>query len=638
MALVASDTAAGAMVRRLVPVIVLLPSALGWMTLGGERGDLSPSRFGVALRVIANIAGLGAMTWLIATSLKRSEQNGRLIHAELAERERDLAITLDSIGDAVIATDELGRVVRMNPVAEALTGWTLAEARGMPLAEVFQIQDEETGQPAQSPVDRVLREGRIVGLANHTVLVSRDGTSRPIADSGAPIRLPSGAVRGVVLVFRDMTEKAAADEALQRSGRRLQLLADSARQFSVATTDLGGLLDLVARRLSQVIGEACMIRLLTPDRQWFELASGSTYHPDPELLAGIREVLATRRQRVGEGIAGRVAATGEPTLMPVITPEQLAAETPATYLPIAQRMRIASVLTVPLVSNDRVIGVISMTRSDPANPYTVDDMHLAQDLADRAALAIANAALLVDLEQRVSQRTAALERANRELEAFSYSVSHDLRAPLRAINGFSQALIDECGERLDQTGQHYLERVLQGTVRMAGLIDDLLRLSQIGRGEIRPGPIDLSGLAHSVIEELRKREPSRAVDVAIDDGVEGLGDSSLVTIVLENLLGNAWKFTTRRSPAQIAFGSRPGDPASSTVFFVRDNGTGFDMTRAGKLFAPFQRLHSASEFDGTGIGLATVSRIISRHGGRVWAEAAVDQGATFFFTLSDAGR
>ena len=236
-----------------------------------------------------------------------------------------------------------------------------------------------------------------------------------------------------------------------------------------------------------------------------------------------------------------------------------------------------------------------------------------------------------ELNVRLEQRSHELEAMNQELEAFSYSVSHDLRAPLRAIDGFSQALLEDYGEQLDTTAQSYLDRIRAGTQRMGHLIDDLLHLSRISRTELSPQQVDLSALAETVVAELRGREPGREVDIAIQPGLHVEGDSRLLQVVLENLLGNAWKFTTGRVGPRIEFGAR--DDASGPVYFVRDNGAGFDMNYVGKLFGAFQRLHTAAEFPGTGIGLATVKRIVARHGGRVWAEGAVDAGASFYFTF-----
>ncbi|MGZ5602291.1 MAG: ATP-binding protein, partial [Methylobacter sp.] len=235
------------------------------------------------------------------------------------------------------------------------------------------------------------------------------------------------------------------------------------------------------------------------------------------------------------------------------------------------------------------------------------------------------------LNTALRERAMVLESVNHELEAFSYSVSHDLRAPLRAVDGFSRILLDEYADQLDDTGRDRLRRVRAAAQRMAMLIDDMLKLSRITRSELKRENIDLSALANEVIDELRKQEPGRTVQCTIQAGIIAWGDARLLHIVLDNLLGNAWKFTSKCADAHIEFGmQKQGD---ESVYFVRDNGAGFDMAYAEKLFGAFQRLHDASEFPGTGIGLATAQRVIHKHGGRIWAEGEVGKGATFYFTL-----
>ena len=239
--------------------------------------------------------------------------------------------------------------------------------------------------------------------------------------------------------------------------------------------------------------------------------------------------------------------------------------------------------------------------------------------------------LNADLERRVAERTTALQAANRELEAFSYSVSHDLRAPLRAIDGFSHILAEEFGDRLDSEGRRYLLRVRSGTQRMGELIDDLLKLSQIHRMELETRPLDLSAQATQILESLAANEPGRVVRTVVEPGLQAMGDPHLIGIALDNLLGNGWKYTGKNPEARLEFGL--SSQAGEAVFYVRDNGAGFDMQYADKLFAPFQRLHAAQDYEGSGIGLAIVQRIIDRHRGRIWAEAEPGKGATFFFTL-----
>jgi light-regulated signal transduction histidine kinase (bacteriophytochrome) len=236
-----------------------------------------------------------------------------------------------------------------------------------------------------------------------------------------------------------------------------------------------------------------------------------------------------------------------------------------------------------------------------------------------------------DLEQRVIDRTAQLEATNRELDAFAYSVSHDLRAPLRAISGFSEALLEEYAHKLDDQGKTYLRYLQGGSHEMSDLIDGLLMLSRSTRGGLEPERVDLSALATTVAKELQQAEPDRRVTVTITPGVEAVADLRLLKIVMENLLGNAWKYTGKRADGRIEFGGE--EQAGRTVYFVRDNGAGFDMASSDKLFLPFHRLHKASEFPGIGIGLATVERIIRRHDGQIWAQAALGEGATFYFTL-----
>jgi signal transduction histidine kinase len=255
---------------------------------------------------------------------------------------------------------------------------------------------------------------------------------------------------------------------------------------------------------------------------------------------------------------------------------------------------------------------------------------LAQVRAQAEALRASEARL----EARVAQRTAELTSANRELESFSYSVSHDLRAPLRAIDGFSQALREDEGGRLSPDGLQLLERLQGAATRMGQLIDDLLQLSRVTRAELEREPVDLSALAGSVAHQLRQHEPGRDVTFSLQPGLSAQGDARLLRVLMENLLGNAWKFTSKRSGAHIEFFAETA--GGVTHYAVRDNGVGFDMAYAGKLFSPFQRMHKVTEFPGTGIGLATVQRIVHKHGGHIEAEAAPGQGATFRFTLQEA--
>ncbi|HKQ29916.1 MAG TPA: ATP-binding protein [Burkholderiales bacterium] len=282
------------------------------------------------------------------------------------------------------------------------------------------------------------------------------------------------------------------------------------------------------------------------------------------------------------------------------------------------------------VGQERDFGLRAVKHGDDELGTLVDGFN---DMLDEIAAARGELEKAHDeLEQRVLDRTAQLQAANKELEAFSYSVSHDLRAPLRAIDGFSRILLDDHGAALNADARASLDRVRRAAQRMGMLIDDLLKLASVTRTEPTPEDIDLSVLARDVLDTLQYQDPQRRVDAVLTPTLKVRGDARLLRIALENLLGNAWKFTGGQSQAKIELGMQVCD-GTPPVYYVRDNGAGFDMAYASKLFAPFQRLHTAEQFPGTGIGLATVQRIVVKHGGRIWAEAMPDSGAAFYFTL-----
>jgi two-component system NtrC family sensor kinase len=259
-----------------------------------------------------------------------------------------------------------------------------------------------------------------------------------------------------------------------------------------------------------------------------------------------------------------------------------------------------------------------------------DENRLIREHLLRAELEAMEARAAREIAESRASLVEQLESKNEELESFSHSVAHDLRAPLRSIDGFGLILLQDYADKLDDDGRQYLNYVRESAQQMSRLIDDLLALSRIARSDFRRAPVNLSAIARSVAARLAQASPNRQVELVVADGLVADGDDGLLTILFENLLGNAWKFTGARAQARIEVGATDDE---RRAYFVRDNGAGFDMTYASKLFGMFQRLHSATEFDGTGIGLATVQRVVRRHGGRIWAEAAVDRGATFFFVL-----
>ena len=267
---------------------------------------------------------------------------------------------------------------------------------------------------------------------------------------------------------------------------------------------------------------------------------------------------------------------------------------------------------------------------------------ILDDITERKLAAEKLENLNVELENRVRVRTAQLEVSNRELEAFSYSVSHDLRAPLRAIDGFANVIDEDYAEKLDAAGRQYLSRIRNASQRMSQLIDDLLELARITRAPLNYQTTSLTTVARDIVRELTEAEPERRTEIVVGENLRAYVDPLLIRVVLDNLLRNAWKYSSRRAVTQIAFGAETQADADrgveETVYYVRDGGAGFDMAYADKLFRPFSRLHTGNEFAGSGIGLATVQRIIHRHGGRIWAEGKVDEGATFYFTLPEPKR
>ncbi|HSS02668.1 MAG TPA: HAMP domain-containing protein, partial [Kofleriaceae bacterium] len=322
------------------------------------------------------------------------------------------------------------------------------------------------------------------------------------------------AERTAELVSASLTE-VRARAALEASSARLELLARTAHELAAASGDAKLVLELAARRLAEAIGGGCGIRLISDDGVWLEPAD-NFYHADPERLVIGREVIGTVRQRVGDGVGGRVAASGQAILIPMITSDRVNELLPA-FRPLIDRLGPSSLLTLPLRSRERTIGVVSLLRDTPDQPYTLDDQRFAQEVADRAGLAIDNAVLVATLERRVAARTAALEGANHELEAFSYSVSHDLRAPLRAVAVFTQALLSEHATGLGDEGKRLLQNVNAGAAHMDRLITDLLRLSQLNRQPLHKTPVRFGDLAQRVIDAMTHERAGREIEFVIAD-------------------------------------------------------------------------------------------------------------------------
>jgi signal transduction histidine kinase len=418
----------------------------------------------------------------------------------------------------------------------------------------------------------------------------------------------------------------------QRELELLETVAVASNAAGTVEESLQAALTHVCRHAGWPLGHAYLIdrdtRELQPTGVWHESESGR--------FDAFRTLTEATRFQPGVGLPGRILASGEGAW---IADVQIDPDFPRA--PAARACGLGGAFGVPILVEATVVGVLEFFGEGP-QPRDEGLLHLMGHIGTQVGRVFERSEAEAEarrhreeLELLVRERTAALAASNRELEAFSYSVSHDLRAPLRGLDGFSQALLEDFSDALDERGRDYLHRIRAGSQRLGRLIDDMLELARVSRSELRHEPLDLGTIAAEVVNELRQAEPQREVEVTFAAGLEARGDDRLVRVLLANLLSNAWKFSCRRERAHLEVGAETAD--GETVFFVRDDGAGFDPAYGDKLFTAFQRLHGA-EFEGTGIGLATVQRIVHRHGGRVWAEGEIDRGATFHFTLRRAER
>ena len=483
--------------------------------------------------------------------------------------EQRLRLLIESVRDyAIFLLDASGMVASWNRGAQQIKGYAAEEIIGRHFSCFYPPEAVAAGVP-----ERALRLAAETGrFEEENWRVRKDG-SRFWADVViTPVRDAHGVVIGFAKVTRDLTERQRAAEALRDSEERFRSLAVTAND-AIVSADSRGCITYFNPGAERVFGyssaevERAPLTILMPER----------------FQEGHRAGLA------------RHTATGEARLVGR-TIELVGRRRDGTEFP----------LELSLASWKRGADVA----------FT----GIIRDITERKRA-----------EETLRRYTAQLEVANAELDAFAYSVSHDLRAPLRSIDGFSQALLEDYGGRLDPQGVDYLQRVRAATRRMAVLIDDLLSLSRVTRSRMTVGTVDVSALAAELMAELATADPARRVEVVIGPDLVARADAGLIRVVLQNLLSNAWKFTSRRPDARIEVGA--ADANGERAFYVRDNGAGFDMAYAANLFGAFQRLHGMAEFPGTGVGLATVQRIIHRHGGRVWADAVPDRGATFYFTL-----
>jgi len=502
----------------------------------------------------------------------------------IREREEDLAITLNSIGDAVIATDAQGHIAKMNPVAEQLTGWRLEEARGRPLAEVFRIISEETRLPAENPADRVLREGVIVGLANHTALVARDGTERPIADSGAPIRGEDGVVRGVVLVFRDMSEQRTSEDALRRSEARYRKLFDSGVIGVVVADAVGNFLEANDPFLAMV--GYTRDDLLAGRVRWADMTPPEWSHLDQVALQELSD--------------GGVFQTYE-----------------KEYFRKDGR-RIPILLGGAMLDDTRIIAYI----------LDITQQKRVEELKTRS----------VELETE-NRRIHAASRLKSE---FLANMSHELRTPLNAIIGFAELMHDDVVRPEMPEFKEFIGDILSSGRHLLQLINDVLDLSKVEAGKLdfHPEPVDLATVVAEVVAILRSIAADKQIRIETDVAPETRDvelDASRLKQVLYNYISNALKFTG--DGGHIVVRTRP-EGATAFRLEVEDDGVGIAAHDLGRLFHEFQQLDAgaAKKHPGTGLGLALTRRLVEAQGGRVGVRSVLGQGSTFHAILPRAVR
>ena len=483
---------------------------------------------------------------------------------------------IEASPDPLVTISREGRITDVNKATEQVTGRSRSELIGTDFSDYFTERDK-----ARQGYQEVFAQGFVKDYP--LAIRHLSGRITEVLYNASVYRNETGAVAGVFAAARDITERMQIEQALRRSEERMRRFFERQLVGMAITSPQKGWVE-VNDKLCQMLGYT---REELTHLTWSEMTYPEDLAPDvgqfERLLAGeIEGYMLEKRFLRKDG---------------------------------------------SIVFTNLAVGCVRA--ADRSVDYV---LALLEDITERKRAEQEVRSLNAELEQRVTQRTAELEAANKELEAFAYSVSHDLRAPLRSIDGFSAALLEDYADKVDDEGKDYLRRLRAASQRMAQLIDDILNLSRVTRSELVREQVDLSALARAVAAELQQGEPERRVEFAIQDGLVTNGDNRLLRLVLVNLIGNAWKYTGNHESAHIAFGQTTAD--GGPAYFVRDDGAGFDMEYAAKLFIPFQRLHAPEEFPGLGIGLALVQRIIRRHGGAIWAEGAIERGATFYFRLA----
>jgi PAS domain S-box-containing protein len=522
--------------------------------------------------------------------------NGELLRqiSERKQADERFRLVVEASPTAIVLANAQGRILLVNSGAEKLFGYDRRELGGQPV-EMLVPERFRAALPDYRADYSTHAESGPMGHGRELFALRKDGSEVPVEIALSPIHTDEGPL--VLGAIVDITERLRAEEALRTNEA-----------------------DFRASFYSTAVGQAQVDpatgRYLRVNPKFCEIAGYS----EEELLN-----MTFRELTHPDDIAADTAAQED----------MFRRETPEISREKRYRRKDGQTVWVGINASlirdaaGRPLRMLSVVQEITARKEAESARKAAEARRQMAEEAVRE--LNAELESRVVERTAQLEAANKELEAFSYSVSHDLRAPLRAMDGFSHALLEDYGSQLPEEGQRYLQTIRQGAQRMGALIDDLLTFSRLSRTPLTRRAVDLDRLVQDALAEIAAHQKERQIDVRVSDLPACHGDAALLKQVWINLLSNAYKYTRQRAEAVVEIGCNREN--GETVYFIRDNGTGFDMRYAGKLFGVFQRLHRADEYEGTGVGLAIVQRVIHRHGGRIWADAKVDSGATFYFTL-----